>query len=291
VLIVLLAATGCELSPTSADSNLDQDAILQLLLEEGDFFDATLFTAGGAEDPTTPAKVVGDIVPWRFGRQILGVEKDISISIDNTTDPATASVTWTVTRTGTFHVIDTTATAYSKDFTDTMLKYATFERRGLTSGHRRGWRLVSVSGTEIVSDTTPSVVDIVSINLSSTGGVDTTFTDVNTLVDREMIQAFAPLDTVTITVTTTNTDDVVLLHYPAWASGHSNRRFVRRKLTNNGDGTYTGTWITRGQVWRNGYRMNPPRYITVDVLSNGTVYTDDEPYDSVAWGFVYRVIN
>lgn len=286
-LALLLVVSGCEMNPTSADDNEDQAAILSLIGEEVDFFDSNLFSAQGAEDPTTPAKVLADIVPWRYGRQILGVDKDISVTTDNTTEPATAQVSWTVIKTGVFHIIDSSATAYSKDFTDTMMKFATFERRGPVDSFRRGWRLVSISGTEIVSD--GATVGIESVNLSSTGGVDTIFSDVSTLVTKENIQVFASSDTVTITVTTNNTDDIVLLHYPAWMMGHHQRNHVRRQLINNGDGTYTGTWVVRGQVWRNGHRRNPPRHITVDVLSHGTIYTDNEPYDSIAWGFVYLV--
>jgi hypothetical protein len=80
-LALLLVASGCEMNPTSADDNEDQAAILSLIGEEADFFDSDLFSAQGAEDPTTPAKVLADVVPWRYGRQILGVDKDISVTI------------------------------------------------------------------------------------------------------------------------------------------------------------------------------------------------------------------
>ncbi len=288
-LALLLVASGCELTPTNADIAEDEAAILSLLGEEADLFDTALFTAEGTNDPGSAAKTATEIVPWRFGRQISSIDKDITISIDNTVEPATAEVTWNIAKTGVFLVRDTTWTIYSKDFSDNMIKFATLERRGGRHTARRGWRLISLSGTEIVSDS--ATVGIVSVNLSSTGGADTTFTDVSTLVLKNDIKVFAARDTITVTVTTNNTDDVVLLHYPAWSAGNHQRHHMRTELTNNGDGTYTGTWVTRGMVWRHGQLRNPPRYITVDVLSRGTVYDDTLPYDSIAWGFVYRVGN
>ncbi len=288
-LALLLVASGCELTPTSIDTEEEEAAILSLLLEEADLFDANLFTAEGTNDPGVAAKTATEIVPLRFGRQISSIDKDITISIDNTVEPATAEVTWNIAKTGVFLVQDTSRTIYSKDFSDNMIKFATLERRGGINTMRRGWRIISLSGTEIVSD--GATVKIVSVNLNSTNGVDTTFTDVSTLVMKDAIKAFAPQDTVTVTVTTENLDDVVLLHYPAWSSGNHQRHHRRIELTNNGDYTYTGTWVTRGMVWRHGQMRNPPRYITVDVLSNGTIYDDTLAYDSIAWGFVYRVGN
>jgi len=288
-LALLLVASGCELTPTSVDTTADEAAILSLLGEESDLFDADLFTAEGTNEPGSAAKIATAIVPWRFGRQISTKQKDISISIDETVQPATAEVSWTVIKTGVFLVMDTTHTIYSKDFSDTMIKFATLERRGNMNTDRRGWRIISLSGTEIISD--DATVGINSINLTSTGGVDTTFNNVSTLVLKGAIKAFAPQDTITVTVTTNNLDDVVLLHYPAWRTDHQQRHHRRVELVNNGDGTHTGTWVTRGMIWRHGQMRNPPRYITIDVLSHGTIYDDELPYDSIAWGFVYRIGN
>ena len=77
-LALLLVASGCELTPTSIDTEEEEAAILSLLLEEADLFDANLFTAEGTNDPGVAAKTATEIVPWRFGRQISLIEKDIS---------------------------------------------------------------------------------------------------------------------------------------------------------------------------------------------------------------------
>lgn len=292
MLVLVLAASGCDVSPVEMTE--EQAAIEAAILEEADFFTSELFSAQGAEDPDSPSlgRALADIVPWRWGRQIEEVTREVDITIfdDDSGNPATAEVTWAARLDGTFHIIDTTATHYSKDFLDDAVRYATFEKRSEASAraHHRGWRMTSISGTTVVSD--PNTVTIQQVRLTSTGGVDTTFTDVSTLVEREDIIAFSSLDTVSIEVTTGNSDDIIMIHYPAWSQQHGNRHHMRARLRNNGDGTFTGTWVTRGAVWRHGQLRNPPRHITIDILSRGTIFTDDDPYDSMAWGFVYRVI-
>lgn len=285
-LALVLVAAGCESGPTSV--NEDEAAIQTLIQEDFEFFTTDLFS-GTTEEGTTPlGKVLAAITPWRFGRQILSVDRSIQINIDNPAGgPATAEVTWNAAIEGVFHVIDTTATAYSKDFLNNAVRFATFEKRGPNTAPRRGWRLTGISGIESISN--PNTVQIVSINLTSTSGVDTTFSNVSELVNRENILSFAPLDTVTVTVTTGNTDDVVLLHHPAWRTMHSGRHHVRRILTSNGDGTYTGRWVVRGMVWMGGQFRNPKRHFTIDVLNNGTLFDDTEPYDSIAWSTIYVV--
>ena len=147
--------------------------------------------------------------------------------------------------------------------------------------------MTAISGTTVISD--PNNVTIQQVHLTSTGGLDTIITDVSTLTDREDIVSFAAMDTISIEVTTGDSTDVILIHYPSWANQHGNRNHVRARLHNNGDGTFTGRWVARGQVWRNGQKMNPARHITIDVLSHDTIFTDDQPYDSTGWSFVYRV--
>ncbi len=282
-----LLAAGCDENPAAV--NQDLAAIRDLIAAEADFFTVDLFSAEGAEDPDTPipGRILADIVPWRWGRQILEVERDIDISIDSSADPAVATVTWNATLTGLLHIIDTTGTAHAKDLEDNAVRYATFVRAGNVTGPNRGWRMTSISGTTIVSN--PHTVGITGVTLTTTGGFDTTFTDVSTLVAREDIPVFAAQDTVTLTVTTGNPDDIVLIHYPAWAAGHNDRHHVRSRMRNNGNGTFSSGWVTRGMVWRNGQLRNPVRYVTIEVLSRSTLFDDTAPYDSVSWSFVYRV--
>ena len=62
---------------------------------------------------------------------------------------------------------------------------------------------------------------------------------------------------------------------------HRRRLHKRVELSNNGDGTFTGTYQT-GDSAR-------ARHIAIDVLSDGTLYDDTTPYDNVAWGIPYHV--
>ena len=287
LLALILFASGCESDPTAIEE--DQAAIQALILEEAEFFSSDLFS-GTVEEGTTPSlgKALTAITPWRFGRQILNVDRTVEITINDPGDgTATADVVWTAVITGVFHVIDDQANPYEKDFTDTAVRYATFAKLGLDSAPRRGWRLTGISGTESLSST--ATVDILSVQFESTSGVDTTYTDVATLADRDGILMFAPDDTVTVTVTTNNVDDVVLLHQPGYRMVHAGRNHIRRELTPNGDGTYTGTFVVHGLIYANGQLRNPRRHVTIDVLSNGTVYDDTEPYDSNAWGIIHWI--
>jgi hypothetical protein len=77
---------------------------------------------------------------------------------------------------------------------------------------------------------------------------------------------------VTLTATTGSASDVVLFY------GHD----VRRRFTNNGDGTFTFTF-TAG-------RFIGLRNFGVDALSHGTLFDDTAPYDSNAWILPYVVV-
>jgi hypothetical protein len=64
----------------------------------------------------------------------------------------------------------------------------------------------------------------------------------------------------------------------AWLHVHRARRTA---MTSNGDGTFTGHFVSSDRPG--------PRHFAVDVLSNGTLYDDVAPYDNVAWGMLYLV--
>ena len=78
-------------------------------------------------------------------------------------------------------------------------------------------------------------------------------------------------------MTTLKNDDVVVLH----RVGH------RFRFHNNGDNTYTGTWLVPDLRLGNGPRPGPGRppifHFGVNALSNGTLFDDQAPYDSQAW--------
>jgi hypothetical protein len=76
---------------------------------------------------------------------------------------------------------------------------------------------------------------------------------------------------VTLTVTTQRPDDVVVLL-------HRDRRF---RLHNNGDNTYTGTWLAPN--------VDEIRHVGVNALSNGSLFDDAARYSSDAWLWHYKL--
>lgn len=288
-MVLALLATGCDDSPTELES--DQAAIESIISEELDFFTAELYGDAADEDPDNPlGRTLAEIEPWRYYRQILDVDREIVIEVDETAEPVIADVTWTAVFDGVFHVVDTSATTYDKDFTDTAVRYAQFTKTGADSDRHRGWTMTSISGTEMVSS--PVTVQIDSVHITSSGGLDVTFYSVSELIAREEVLTFTAGDTIMIEVATGDPTDVIIMHYPSFLQGlHQNRHHVRRMFRNNEDGTFTSGFVAhrytyvRGQ-WR---EQLGPRHFTIDVLSDGTIYTDDEPYDAMGWGIVYRV--
>jgi hypothetical protein len=274
--VLALLLSGCTTAPTPFAT--DEEALLSLIEQEADFFTADLFGDAGDEEPAPPARGVTEINPLRFGRQITDRDRTITIEIDDQTLPATAVVTWTVQMEGLFLVMDDQLVRHEKPLQAEAVRSALFEQRGDRSTRHRGWRLLSISGTRIAS--TPATVDILSVHFASTSGVDALITDIASLTDRETILAFPPLDTVTVTITTSNTDDVVLLHHPAWQMHDAGRHHLRRLAFNNGDGTYTVHGLRHA---------NGPRHVTIDVLGRQSVHTDDGPYDSEAWSVPFSV--
>jgi len=85
---------------------------------------------------------------------------------------------------------------------------------------------------------------------------------------REDLLAFAPGDSVRLTVTTSRTDDVVLAYW------HDHRE----RFHNNGDGTYSFTLHIGGSD-------GGPRFFGVNAFSHGTLFDDVAAYDSMAWIF------
>ena len=78
---------------------------------------------------------------------------------------------------------------------------------------------------------------------------------------------------VAVTVTTERADDIVLFV----RHGH------RARLEPNGDNTYSGRFTVPDE--------RGVRHFGVNALSNGTLFDDDAPYNSIAWIFPYTVVN
>jgi hypothetical protein len=140
------------------------------------------------------------------------------------------------------------------------------------------WRIVATSGVRVTAK--DATTRITSLRLQG-AGLDTTIAHPLELFPLRGILKLQPGTPLTLTVTTERNDDVVVL----CRMGH------RVRFQNNGDGTYTGTWLVpdprMGQEpggMGPGPMMQPPvLHLGVDVLSHGTLFDDQAPYDSQAW--------
>jgi hypothetical protein len=131
------------------------------------------------------------------------------------------------------------------------------------------WKIVAASAVRITSK--DATAHIASVRVQS-GALDTTLTAPLELFRLRGLLQFAPDTPVTITVTTTHNNDVVLLY-----AANSRLRFK-----NNGDGTYVGTWSTPNLVGL--------RHVGINALTHGTLYDDTAPYDSQAWMVPFVVV-
>ena len=128
-----------------------------------------------------------------------------------------------------------------------------------------------MSGVLIESENTTRNLDWVRLQ---SGDVDVTVDNVTDLVRIAEITRLPTGAEVEITASTGDATDSVFLHLR-----HARRRL---ELTSNGDGTFSGTYMTGGP--------RGPRHFVVDVLSEGTLYDDEAPYDNIAWGIPYALI-
>jgi len=131
------------------------------------------------------------------------------------------------------------------------------------------WRLVGTSGVVVTSE--GAVTHIQSVRLQ-VGTVDTTITDPLQLHRLRRVLKVPAGMRLTVTVTTSAADDIVVL-YRRWG--------FRSRFHNNGDNTYTASWLTSDESGMRNFGVN--------ALSHGTLLDDAAPYDSHAWIFPYAV--
>lgn len=287
ILAILFILGGCgkNESPVGPEISGDDETILRAFVDEypdlftfdyEDYEDGSQETESWSPDPALPRP----IDPVAFWREITDKQREVDIHIvqDSIT---TAEVTVTTYIQGLFHTV-TMDSHYTKQIDDTAVRYAYLEkeRPGPSNGDTRrhgGWTLKKISGWEIFSH--PCTKQINSLQVTSSSGlVDTVITDISSLWDVEDLFVFQPGDSVTLTVDTGNPDDLVFLHAP---------RVFRRPFQHIGGGVFTGTWVTC--QWPSVDVRPRPKHATIDVIDHGTVFDDELPYDSRAWGMVYFV--
>ena len=251
--------TDVESGENQFDKAADDASISELIIEE----EGEVEDYREEDDLEEPFE---EVYPIRFGRQITArtVTKEIIYEDENH-----ATVTVNATLQGIFHILTEDSVHIEKPFTDYAYRTYDMERVGDLADKHRGWHIMAASGTEFWTEN--NTTEIVQIHVVA-GDVDSVITTVSEKIPREQILTLPAETEVTLTVTTLLPDDALFLH----KRGH-----LRRPLDVNGDNTYTITFDTPSQ--------EGIAHLTVDAMSHGTLFDDEEPYDANAWGFVFKV--
>lgn len=307
----LLVLAGCgQQSPTANSLN---DPAAQYASPAGvqsqtqampDEFETTTYDDGGGakSDMTDPsfalvqggAQTDAAITPAFWFRQIRTHDRHIDVQFERPDSMTVlARVHITDRLTGTFNVVTrpdtidgqiTERSWIKKPLADTAVRNAVFARRKMNDtdptdeaedradGFRDGWspwRLVATSGVEISSDGGTRAIQ--SVRLQS-GDVDVTVTDPLALVRRPDLTRIPPGAPVHVTAVTGDPTDVVVL-YARWG------RMRMRPGANPGE--FEGRFLAPAD--------GGLRHIAVNALSHGTLFEDNGPYDSKAWGIPFVV--
>ena len=283
--IALLASTvvltGCGksnnlASPDSGSTNSnDQALVTEAVAASPEMSNEDVFAV---EDETvfTGSTGLTAIRPLRFWRTINNVATRWEFSFsepDSNGRPTRALVTIHRNLTGAFNVVsgdpatDSTRTVTRKPLEDHWVRRLVLlrTRAWADSAHSRmheRWRVVGTSGVEITAKNATEQIQSLRIQA---GALDTTVTNPLELFRVRNVLPIAVNTPVTLTATTGNTNDIVLLY----------RVGYRARFTNNGDGTYTYNWTTAD--------FRGLRHFGLNALSNGTLFDDAAPYDSKGW--------
>jgi hypothetical protein len=293
--VVVMVVSGCggksSTSPSTTQAG-DQGQVAAVLSTA-----ATLTDDGLDEDPSRvsaslttgipqgmelsdPSATQALIRPFAWWQNVTAITPTFTFTFadtDGTGRPTSCIVTVSKHMTGSLVVIPASSTDTTQaDSSHTIMKPLdkTLVRKiklsRLLIGTERLWKVTQVTGAYV--STVAPTTDLVSLRIQTTSGVDTTITDPLQWFSLRHVLTFATNDTVTVTATTTRTNDPVFIHRWDW----------RHRLRNNFDGTYTFSWVT--SAW-GGWR-----WFGIQAMSHGSIYDDTAPFDMVAWHFPFRVV-
>lgn len=240
--------------------------------------------------PTTDAA----IEPAFWFRHIEQHARHIDVTFEHP-DTATvvANVTVTDRLTGTFNVVTRPDTVdgtvipsrwIQKPLADTALRYARFVRHKVNDatadgqsedaedGYHDGWspwRLAALSGHKTDSD--HGTRQITSVRIQA-GTFDSTYTDPLVLADRASLARIPASTPVTVTATTADPTDVLVL-YTRWG---------RQRMHAVSPGTWQASFLSSSE--------GGLRHVAVNALAHGTLFDDAAPYDSQVWGLPLVVV-
>lgn len=263
----IIAMYGCEEKLTDADKT-DEETIQDLVSELSDWFAVDGHLGKESEDPPIKEPIPA-IFWWRE------VDRPIHriITVDVAGDSAFATIQADIH--GWFNiVIDVDPDSLiHKDLADSSIRHAVFKKDTVSTYHR-GWRLLGLSGVEIVSDTNTVRVDSVRVEVVSTEW-DTLIVDPLQIFSREGVLTLPPDVQVEVTAYTNDSTACVFLHtFRPW-------RPHRWRFRHRGNGVYHGFWYTPHRLGIH--------HAAVDIIHRDTIYDDEYPYDSNAWLLPYRV--
>jgi len=282
--LALLVLAGCgrsgeSVSPTTAGGSADEVELTRELTNNASLVEDEGLSSLADQTPLDEARLAEAIEPRCFWRTIRDVERRHEFEFadfDSAGRPRTAIVTVHKRLRGGFHVLtaDTIGPdsvvrrTIRKPLEDHWVRRVLLKRVRMAGMDRPAWRIAGTTAVRVTSK--DAVTRIQSLRIQ-TAGLDTTITNPLEMFRLRRLIGVEPDTDVQLTVTTSGTDDVVVLH-----SGH--RRF---RFHNNGDGTHSGTWKSPALVG--------VRHVGVNALSHGTLFDDVAPYDSQAWILPYLV--
>jgi hypothetical protein len=282
------SAAGVQTQVQSAPDDFEIDTYEDGTAAKPDMAEAP----SGAASFGTPSPDAA-IEPAFWFRLISSHQRHIDVTFDHPdTNTVVANVKVTDRLLGTFNVVTRPDTVdgqiterswIKKPLADTGIRYARFVRHRIAGtdtasvdadnedGYRDGWsawRLTGLSGHEITSDN--GTRQILSVRVQA-GDLDTTYTDPLVLQDRSNLARIPSGVPVTVTATTGDPTDVVVI-YTRWG---------RRRMAPVSPGVYQGSFLSP--------EYGGLRHIAVNALSHGTLFDDAGPYDSLVWGIPFVV--
>ena len=265
--VSMLMTHGCEQNITEAERR-DEEAIQDLIAGLSDWFAVDGHLGKESEEPQGK-EPIRPIFWWRE------VERPIPriITIDLVGDSAFVTVERDIE--GWFNIVvdvDPDSILH-KVLADSSKRYAVFKRDTVPEYHR-GWRVVSLSGVEIVSDFNTVRIDSVRLELAASGW-DTLIVNPLQVFAREEVLTLPPDAEVEVTAYTNESTACVFLHtFRPW-------RPHRWRFRHQGDGVFYGRWVTPHRLGIH--------HAAVDIIHHDTIYDDAYSYDSHAWLLPYRV--
>jgi len=264
--ISIIMMYGCQERLTKTEET-DEETIQNLVDELADWFSIDGHLGEESGDS------IKEPIPAIFWRRDVNRPILRTITVDVVGDSAFATIQGDIH--GWFNiVVDADPDSLiQKDLADSSVRYAVFKRDTVSTYHR-GWRLIGLSGVEIVSDSNTVRVDSVRVEVPSMGW-DTLVVEPLDIFPRDKVLTLPPDMEVEVTAYTNDSTAYVFLH--TFRPLHPHRwRF--RHLQN---GVHHGFWYTPGRLGIH--------HAAIDMIHHDTISDDEHFYDSNAWLLPYRV--